>query len=102
MTILRESEDKGWYVARDIRGKEGLVPETHLDFSTPDQGSAASKLAPSPPQAPSAPTVTQPPALQKPGAVTPAKIAVANVAYKAEADDELTFAVGFPSVHSHV
>jgi hypothetical protein len=99
VTILKEAEDKGWYIARDIRGKEGLVPETHLDFSTGDQSLPVSKPASSPPQAPSAPAAApqpqQPPAVQKAVNAMPAKIAVANVAYKAEADDELTFAVGF-------
>jgi hypothetical protein len=102
LTLIREAEDEGWYVARDERGKEGLVPTTHI--SMPGASVPASLAAPQPPSVPSAPppasvppppaskTITPQSASQAPSAKPPTA-AVAKFPYKASGEDELTFAV---------
>jgi hypothetical protein len=91
LTLLREADDEGWYVARDARGKEGLVPTTHITMP-----GASAPLPPSAPSAP-APASVPPPSASQPPAPKPATAAVAKFPYKAAGDDELTFAVSLNS-----
>ncbi len=91
LTLLREADDEGWYVALDARGKEGLVPTTHISLP----GASVPASAPLPPSAPSAPAPASvpPPSASQPPAPKPATAAIAKFPYKAAGDDELTFAV---------
>jgi hypothetical protein len=92
ITIVRDAQDAGWYYGRTENGKEGLVPETHFQWT--DKFPAAPSTPPAPAPAPA------PLASSAPPAAAP-KTAVAKHPYQAAHPDELSFAVRVVHCASH-